>query len=88
MSRPKPKVTGNNWDKWGNHVLEELERLNKCNEKMDKRLEQSFERLGIIQIQIAEMKVQTNRAAKIWGFVGGMIPVAVVFILWLLRGGV
>lgn len=84
----RPKANANNWDKWGKHVLEELARLNSCHEKMEKRLEQNFERLGTIQIKVAEMQVQTSRAAKVWGVIGGMIPVAIIVILWLLRGGV
>ena len=60
----------NGWSEWSRHVLSELERLNKCYESLDKKLNN-------VAIEIAMLKVKSG----IWGLVAGAIPVAIMIIV-------
>ncbi len=68
-------VSGNGWDEWRKFVLMELRRSNKSHESADRRLD-------IISEDIVALKVKSG----VWGLVGGMIPVALLLALWLLKG--
>jgi len=67
--------TDNRWTTWGKHVLSELERNNNDHVAM-------FRRLGEIDRSIVELKLK----AGIWGLLGGMIPVVLGLMLFLLKG--
>lgn len=49
------------------HILAELKRLNKGIERLE-------ERLGVMTVDITQLKMK----AGIWGLTGGMIPVAIM----------
>jgi len=60
---------GQGWDGWGNHVLEELKRLN-CNYETINR------EINSIKMDIAALKVKSG----VWGTVGGVLTVAIYII--------
>ena len=64
-----PETEG--WDAWGKHVLAELDRLAKGQASMQTTL-------SVIQVSVAKLKIK----AGVWGAVAGMVPVAVLVILW------
>jgi len=64
----------NGWAKWSRYVLSELERQDKCINKI-------FEDLNKIRVQQAVLQVKSG----IWGVIGASIPLLLGFILWLLR---
>jgi len=70
MAKSKPD---NSWNEWGNHVLTELERQGKNQDKI-------FDCLTIIKQDIAGLKVKSG----IWGVIGGLIPVVILIILHFL----
>lgn len=43
----------NGWNEWSKYVLKELERLNDCYEKLDKRLDKLTENVTITRIRMA-----------------------------------
>ena len=67
----------NGWKEWSKYVLKELERLNECYKKLDDKVDS-------VRREIAVLKVKSG----IWGAVAGMIPVAVLVVLFLLNKGV
>jgi len=64
----------NGWTKWSEHVLYQIESLNGC-------VYELREKLSSADIEIARLKDK----AKIWGAIGGAIPVAVAILIWLLK---
>jgi len=67
-------VSENSWFAWSKHVLLQLETDTKCLTDIKKELTD-------IKVEIGKLKVKSG----VWGMVGGAIPVAVGFILWLLK---
>ena len=65
----------NGWDKWQNHVLAELERLNGWLGTIQKTQNE-------IQSEIAALKVKSG----VWGFVAGALPSAAAFVWYMLKG--
>ncbi len=63
------------WNKWQNFVLQELGRYGKHHTDI-------FNKLEKINIDIAQLKIKSG----IWGLLGGLIPVAVMLGIWILRG--
>lgn len=63
----------NGWDEWGRHVRTEMERLSGGQQTMQATL-------TAIQVSIAKLKIK----AGVWGATAGMIPVAIVLVLWAL----
>lgn len=63
-----------NWETWSNFVLKELERLNRNQEDANKQMTE-------IKGQIIQLQVR----AGLWGGLGGLIPIAIVIILKLLK---
>jgi len=43
----------NGWNEWSKYVLKELERLNDCYDKLDKRLDKLTENVTITRIRMA-----------------------------------
>jgi hypothetical protein len=73
-------MTGNNWDKWQNHVLAELDRLNTNVERTEEKNTEEHKELFT---SIATLKVK----AGIWGAIAGLIPGSVAliwFFIWYL----
>lgn len=62
------------WKEWSKYVLKELERLNTCYERLD-------DRLDTVASEIAMLRVK----AGVWGLAGGIIPLAIIIILWLVK---
>jgi len=68
--------TSNGWNEWGKHVLAELERNQNDHASM-------FQRLTLIQTEIATLKVKSG----LWGAAAGAIPGIVALIIALLMRG-
>lgn len=66
----------NGWETWSKYVLKELERLNDCYEKLDKKVD-------IIRNDIIILKVK----AGIWGAFAGAIPVIIMIAVKYFSGG-
>ena len=64
------------WSQWAKHVLAELKRHNENQTKI-------FERMEDIGKEIAGLKVKSG----VWGLVGGLIPVAIVIAVLLIKNG-
>ncbi len=64
----------NDWNKWSQYVLKELERLNTCYKGLD-------EKANRINIEIARLKVKSG----MWGAIGGAIPILVGLAIWLVK---
>jgi len=64
----------NGWDKWGNHVLEELKRLNGNMDKMNADITE-------ISKEISALKVKSG----VWGFIAGAIPAILALVILLIR---
>lgn len=62
------------WQEWSKYVLAELKELSRLYDCLDKKV-------GNMRVDIATLKVK----AGIWGLIGGMIPVALIVVLWLLK---
>lgn len=62
------------WEKWQNHVLAELDRNTRMHEKQIQEIQK-------IRIELAQLKVK----AGLWGMIAGSIP-ALVFILMKVIG--
>lgn len=62
------------WKEWSKYVLKELERLNTSYERLDNRLDTVAKEIAMLQVK-----------AGIWGLAGGIIPLAIVIILWLVK---
>ncbi len=75
MAEFNDNMSDNGWDEWRKFVLMELKRSNKSHESTGQRLE-------VISKDIVALKVK----AGVWGLVGGLIPVALLLALWLLKG--
>lgn len=61
------------WDQWKNHVLAELERMNKNYKTID-------EKVDAVRIEIATLKVKSG----VWGLIAGAIPVLIALAIYLL----
>ena len=62
------------WLQWSQYVLKELERLNKCYESVDKRLNK-------IDQDIVALKIRSG----MWGLIAGMIPSIGALLYTILR---
>jgi len=69
----------NGWDEWQRHVLSELKRLNGC-------WEQQTEKTTQLLVGITELKAQFKIKSGIWGALGGMVPILVAFVIFLITG--
>ena len=69
----------NGWSEWGKHVLASLESL-------DEDIHRLEDRVIKLCVDIEGLKARTSREAKLWGAVGGAIPVAIGLLIWLLKG--
>ena len=67
-------MADNGWEEYKKLVLSELERFNKNQDKFDKKLDK-------VIIDIATLKVK----ASIWGALGGMVPILIAIIVWIIR---
>jgi len=65
---------GNGWDEYQKLVLHELKQLNK---KADTNLIEH----AAIKEDIAKLKVKSG----VWGLIGGMIPVGIALLIWILK---
>jgi len=64
----------NGWNEWGKHVLRELERLDSNIDKINVRL------IGI-EKNIAGLKIK----ARMWGALGGAVPVALAILVYIVK---
>ncbi|MFW6129861.1 MAG: hypothetical protein ACOC56_01680 [Atribacterota bacterium] len=60
------------------HVLTELERLSNSYSKLD-------EKMNNIHNELIETKVSLKLKSGVWGLVGGIVPVAILLTIELLR---
>ena len=67
--------SGNSWETYGVHVLEELKRLNTSVSDLHKEVE-------YVKTEIAGLKVK----ASLWGALAGMVPVVITLAILALRG--
>jgi len=67
---------GNGWSKWGQHVLKELERQDKC-------IGELTEKINNLIVENALLKLKSG----VWGAIGAAIPILIAIIIWLLTGG-
>ena len=63
----------NGWAEWSRFVLKELERLNGCYDDIN-------EKVGLIREEIVALKIK----AGVWGLLGGMIPVAITLMIYII----
>ena len=65
----------NSWHEWSRFVLEELKRLNKVYNELDKKVDK-------ITVEIATLNVK----AGVWGALAGAIPVVIGLAVIYLKG--
>ncbi len=65
---------GNGWSKWQEHVLAELKRYGVWMGNMDKSITH-------IKVKVGKLQVK----AGVWGIIGGMVPVTIIVVLWLIK---
>jgi len=65
----------NGWNEWSKYVLSELQRLNTSYEGLRSETEK-------IRVEIATLKVKSG----VWGAAGAMVPIAIIVILWIMKG--
>ncbi len=65
----------NNWNEWRNYILKAID-------KSTDNQKEIYKQLDHIRVEIAQLKVK----AGIWGLIGGVVPVAVMLGVWILRG--
>lgn len=70
----KADIDGNGWNEYEKLVLHQLRELQ---EKADKNLEEH----AAIKEDIATLKVKSG----VWGLIGGMIPVGIALLIWILK---
>ena len=74
MTMKKADIDGNGWNEYEKLVLHQLRELQ---EKADKNLEEH----AAIKEDIATLKVKSG----VWGLIGGMIPVGIALLIWILK---
>lgn len=62
----------NGWPEWGRYVLKELERLNSCQERIERDV-------AAIKGEIAAQKVRSS----LWGGAAGLVPAVIALIYYL-----
>ena len=65
----------NGWNEWKRHVVPELERLSKCYESLDAKVDNLI-------TSVAGLKVK----AGVWGLIGAAIPVLIGLGIMAIRG--
>lgn len=76
MATKKKSNSSDSWGDWGNHVLSELQRLNKNFETMQDSNSKMW-------VEIAMLKVKSG----LWGVVGGALAVVpTLFYFWMKQG--
>jgi hypothetical protein len=68
----EPQGNGNGWREWSRHILAEINRLDRGQERIESNQSE-------IQAEIATLTVK----ATIWGAIAGAIP-ATIAIVWIL----
>ena len=68
----------NGWNQWGQHVLSELEELNKTVGTLNTNFNK-------YQVKMAEQITMLKMKCGFYGLVAGMIPVAIMAAVMLLR---
>jgi hypothetical protein len=66
----------NGWNEWSKYVLKELERLNKCFEAIDKKVDD-------LLIEHTILKVK----AGLWGALSGGITTLIAIVIWYFTKG-
>jgi hypothetical protein len=69
--------TTNGWVIWGEHVLAELERQNRCIHDLNTEVQ-------ALKIENAILKVKSGT----WGAIGALIPIIIAITLWIIKSGV
>ena len=70
----KEKTEKNGWYEWKNHVLLELQRMNKNIECLEGKI-------NTMQGQLTMLKIK----ASLWGTLAGSIPVIVIILLRIVK---
>jgi hypothetical protein len=76
---PEPIVESkklNGWTEWSKYVLKELERLAKCFEDIDKKLD-----LYIVELTVIKVK------AGLWGALSGSVATLIGILIWYFTKG-
>ena len=84
------KDNGNGWSEYKRVVLNEIEDLKKCYDKIDskfinleKKLDLKFAEIVQLNIENAKLKTELRLKSGIWGAIAGGIPTLVGIILYL-----
>lgn len=64
------------WNKWGNHVVKELERLSASHYRLETKIDAVRARLLSSDLDIARLKVKVG----LWGFLGGTLPALITLL--------
>jgi len=84
-TKPKRKKDKNmemnneDWKKHSEYVLEELKRLSRCYESIEKRL---TDLTTEVKVEVAKLKVKSG----VWGIIGGFLPFMLGLLLFYFRG--
>ena len=85
------------WHEYSKHVLAELHRLNEnfevLNAKIDKNKEDQAlqfvqlkdEHISPLRTEVAVVKTELRVKSSIWGLLGGIIPTAILLIVYFLQ---
>ena len=66
-------MASNGWEQYKRLVLSELERFNRTQDKLNKKLDK-------VIVDIATLKVKSG----LWGLLGGTMPILIALMIWLL----
>lgn len=90
----------NGWNEWGKYVLLELERQNKCIERLGDKVsgmssdnkddindmkDELLERINDLEIEFKSFKSRMQVKSGVWGLIGGMIPTVIALIYLIIR---
>jgi len=67
-------IAKNGWNEWSKHVLMELERLNKCYDRLDEKIDK-------VNIDIVKLRTKASVWGAIGGALGGIILTAITSII-------
>lgn len=69
------------WDEWGQHVLEELKRLNRNIEKID---DKHNSEISDLRVKVAKIETRSNIYSGVFGALGGALLAIPMFVMaWL-----
>jgi uncharacterized protein (UPF0276 family) len=79
---PNKPTEVNGWAEWSKYVLKELERLN---DQLDKMTEKMDAQNIKFHADITDIKIETAKHGAVWGFLAGLVPLAISVILHFMK---